>query len=191
VTAGGDHILQGLIEIGRRVEGTVEGSLPRRSHFYERASALDIDGAVRVEYADDDSAGSKTPSVLKIFADRVEGGCSVLEAVGVRAQDDMDRYSALPNGLGDECVIRGEAPYVERRAEFDTVGSTGPCGEAGVQGFGTEFKDDGSAQRGMDSSVFLDAIGEHVAIRDLWETQLVSCVLGLAYALVYKKKSKK
>jgi hypothetical protein len=160
VTAGGDNIFEGLIEIRRRVEGTVEGNLPRRSHFYERASALDIDGAIRVEYADDDSTGSKTPSVLKIFADRVEGGCRVVEAVGVRAQDDVDRYSAPLNGLGDECVIRGEAPYVERGAEFDSVGSARPRGKAGVQSFGTEFKDDRSAQRIKDSSVFLDAIGD-------------------------------
>ena len=128
----GDDIFQGLIEIRSCVEGAVEGCLQRAGQVDESAGAFDVDGAIGVKDAEDDSADSKSPGVMKFFTDRVEVGCGVVEAVGVRAQDDMDRQAATVDGFGDEFVIGSEAAYVECGAEFDAVGSADPCCEAGV-----------------------------------------------------------
>lgn len=164
MAACGDDIFQSLIQVRRGVEGAVKRRLQRSGQFDEGAGALDVDGAIGVEDTEDDSAGSELESMLKVLADGVEGGCGVVEAVGVGAQDDMDRKAALLDDRGDEVAIGGEAAYVEGGAEFDAVGSTGPGGEAGVQGFGTKFKDnDGSVQSFMDSSGFLGAIRENVS----------------------------
>ena len=147
----GDDIFQGLIEIRSCVEGAVEGCLQRAGQVDESAGAFDVDGAIGVEDAEGDSADSKSPGVMKFFTDRVEVGGGVVEAVCVGAQDDMDRQAATVDGFGDEFVIGSEAAYVECGAEFDAVGSTLPCCEAGVQGFGTEFEDDRAAQKSMES----------------------------------------
>jgi hypothetical protein len=94
-----------LSEIRSCVEGAVEGCLQRAGQTDESAGAFDVDGAIGVEYAEDDSADSKSPGVLKFFADRVEIGGGVVEAVCVGAQNDMDRQAATVDGFGDEFVI--------------------------------------------------------------------------------------
>src|SRR5258705_10826932 len=142
----GDDIFQGLSEIRSCVEGAVEGCLQRSGQVDESAGAFDIDGAIAVKDAEDHSADSKLLGVMKLFTDRVEVGGGVVEAVCVGAQHDMDRQAASVDGFCDEFVIGSQAAYVECGAEFDAVGSALPCCEAGVQGFGTKFEHDRSAQ---------------------------------------------
>ena len=135
------------------VEGAVKGCLQRSGQVDESAGAFDVDGAIGVKDAEDDSADSKGPDVMKFFADRVEIGSGVVKAVRVGAQHDMDRQAASVDRFGDEFVIRSKAAYVECGAEFDAVGSALPCCEAGVQGFSAEFEDDRAAQKSMESKV--------------------------------------
>ena len=130
----------------------MEGCLQRSGQLDKSARAFDVDGAIGVKDAEDDSADSKPPGVMKLFTDQVKVGGGVVEAVCVRAQHDMDRQAASVDGFCDEFVIGGQAAYVECGAEFDAVGSALPCCEAGVQGLGTEFEDDRAAQKSMDSS---------------------------------------
>jgi hypothetical protein len=121
-----------LIEIRSCVERAVEGCLQRAGQVDESAGAFDVDGAIGVKDAEYDSADSKSSDVLKFFADRVDVGCGVVEAVGVGAQDDMDWQAASVDGFFDEFVIGSEAAYVECGAEFDAVSSAGLCCKAGV-----------------------------------------------------------
>src|SRR4030088_1987119 len=101
----GDDIFQGLIEIRSCVEGAVEGCLQRAGQVDESAGAFDVDGAIGVKDAEDDSADSKSLGGMKFFTDRVEVGGGVVEAVCVGAQHDMDRQAASVDGFGDELVI--------------------------------------------------------------------------------------
>jgi hypothetical protein len=61
-----------LIEIRSCVEGAVEGCLQRAGQVDESAGAIDVDGAIGVKDAEDDSADSKLRGVMKFFTDRVE-----------------------------------------------------------------------------------------------------------------------
>ena len=105
----------------------MEGCLQRSGQVDESAGAFDVDVAICVEDAEDDSADSKPPGVMKFFTDQVKVGGGVVEAVCVRAQHDMDWQAASVDGFGDEFVIGSQAAYVECRAEFDAVGSALPC----------------------------------------------------------------
>jgi hypothetical protein len=84
----------------------VEGCLQRSGQVDESAGAFDVDAAIGVKDAEDDSGDSKSPGQMKLFTDRVEVGDGVVEAVGVRAQDDMDWQAASVDGFGDEFVMR-------------------------------------------------------------------------------------
>jgi hypothetical protein len=101
----GDDIFQGLSEIRSCVEGAVEGCLQRSGQVDESAGAFDVDGAIGVKDAEDDSADSKSVGVMKLFTNRVEVGGGVVEAVCVGAQHDMDRQTATVDGFCDEFVI--------------------------------------------------------------------------------------
>jgi hypothetical protein len=94
-----------LSEIRSRVEGAVESCLQRSGQVDECAGAFDVDGAICVKDAEDDSADSKSPGVMKFFADRLEFGGRVVEAVCVGAQHDMDRQADSVDGFRDEFVI--------------------------------------------------------------------------------------
>lgn len=89
MATGGDNIFQSLSEIGCLIEGAVEGRLQWSCHLDQGASTFDVDCAIGVEDADDDSCGSEAADVLEVFADCVEVCCRVVEALVVRAQNDM------------------------------------------------------------------------------------------------------
>jgi hypothetical protein len=83
----------------------VKGCLQRAGQIDESAGAFDVDGAIGVKDAEDDSADSKALGVMKFFTDRVEVGGGVVEAVCVGAQHDVDREAASVDGFGDQFVI--------------------------------------------------------------------------------------
>ena len=69
----------------------MEGRLEWCGHFDEGASAFHVYGAIGVENAEDDPAGSESPGVLEFFTDRVKVGSRVVEAVGVGTENHMNR----------------------------------------------------------------------------------------------------
>ena len=69
-----------MSEIRSCVEGAVEGCLQRSGQLDESARAFDVDVAIGVKDAENDSADSESLGMLKFLAERVEVGGGVLEA---------------------------------------------------------------------------------------------------------------
>ena len=124
------------IEVGDLVERTVKGDFHRRGEFDKSAGARGIYRVVCIRYAEDDTGRSKTLRVLKLGADRGEVGRRVNEAIGVWAQEYVDRKAAAVDCLLDEIVAGGKASGIQIGTKLDAVRAAGFSRQRGFKRFG-------------------------------------------------------
>ncbi len=136
MTARSDNVLEGAVEVGDFVEGTVKGDFHRRGEFHKSSGASGVDRAVCIQYAEDDPSRSEALRVLKLGADGGEVGRRVNEAIGVWAQEYVDRKAAAVDCLLDEIVAGGKASGIQIGTKLDAVRAAGFSRQRGFKRFG-------------------------------------------------------
>ena len=136
VTARRDDIFESAIEVGHLIERAVKSNFHGRCEFHESASARRSHRVIRVQHTQDDAGRSEALRALQLGADGSEVGCGVDETVSVRAQQYVNRKTAMMDRLLDELLAGCETADIERGTKLDAVRASGPCRQASFKSFG-------------------------------------------------------
>ncbi len=154
----GNHIFQSLFEIGSFIKGAVKGDFEGISQLHECASTLNIDGAAREKYAENDTGSAGTANGLNLIAHDREVGGVVAKSSSTMAHHNVNGNPALTHGLLYERARRRETIHFKRGAKFYAIRAACLCGEACFDCFRAQFEYHQTAQRSL-----LRAIGPNAA----------------------------
>ncbi len=142
VASGGEDVFECLREVGRFIEGPMEGDLHGPGEDDERKGAFDVYGAVRVEQAKDDTGCAAGFHLEDGVTHGGELCAGVMEVSGARPDHDVNGEVCLRDSLTNEAGCGGEATDVEVGAELDALCAAVASGEAVRKGLGAEFEED-------------------------------------------------
>ncbi len=147
-TAGGENAggaslddgFEGSVEVGRFVEGAMEGDGKRAGDFNEFARVLDVDRVVAVKNAEDDAVHFAEFGEVDVAAHLGEFGAGVDETAAARANHGEDGNFGGCAGFAHEFGAWRDAADGKVGAEFDSVCAAAFGGDGGGERFDGNFE---------------------------------------------------
>jgi hypothetical protein len=136
-----DDVFKSPLKRHSVVECTMKGDFKWCSQIDELACAFHIHGAIGAKDTEDKAAGSERACVEEILAHESKLVLRIKEVAATRPQENMHGKAATLNRCVYKTVAWRESAFTEGGAEFDAVGSSFACGEAGLDTLCTEFED--------------------------------------------------
>ena len=140
MAASGNHVLKSPFQIRCGIKGAVKGDFEGMGEPDQCASTFNIHGAVGEKCAENDAGGAHTAHILNLVAHIRECGGIVMKVLAMGTHHDVNRNSAVVDGLLDERARRCEAVHLKRGAKFDAISAAFLRGEAGFHCFSAQFK---------------------------------------------------
>ncbi|MCU1323656.1 MAG: hypothetical protein JWM43_3305 [Acidobacteriaceae bacterium] len=147
IAAARNHRLQRFGKVRGRIEGSVKGSLERRSQLDQQTRSLRIDSVVLMQKAEDNARDSHAFHATHIFAYLLELGRRIAEIAGTGTQHCVNGQSALLHGAKDKIVLGGQSLQLKMGAKLNAIGAARGCSQASFKRLGAKFERDRSGQR--------------------------------------------
>jgi len=147
--AGLDDGFEGFVEVGRFVEGAMEGDGKRAGDSNEFACAFDVDGIVGVKDAEDEAVHLAGFGEADVAAHLGEFGVGVEKVAAARTDHSEDGDFDGGAGVAHELGAWSDATNGKVGAEFDAVCAAAFSGDGGGERLDGNFEEWGHRGHGM------------------------------------------
>jgi len=137
------------MEVGRFVEGAMEGNRKRTGGFNEFAGVFNVDCVVGVKNAEDDAVHFAVLRQFDVAAHLGEFGAGIekVATAGTDHREDGDFDGGT--GAAHELCVRSDATDGEVGAEFDAVCAAAFGSDGGGKRFDGDFEEWGHGREGL------------------------------------------